>query len=491
MHIYVNGAYNLVYNQKEAVRLSEGMSGTGLLQPAAIRRAIDTLKIFAHMIELLQVDIILGVATAAVRNAQNGPAFIRQIAEETGIQISIISGEAEANLGYLGVINTIDIQDAVLFDLGGGSVELTLIKNRRAEQTVSLPFGSVNLTEKFKLQNHVTDSGLEAAAAFMHSQFAQLPWLTGISVPLIGTGGTARNIAKMDQQQKSYPFSRVHNYRLGWLSFNALWKEISKKSLPQRRKFPGLSNGRADIILGGLSIIKCLFDFTRSSQLIISGCGVREGIFFQHHLGQVASSAILPDILEHSTMNMLRFYKGHTGHATHVADLAATMFSGWRELLALSDRHLKLLRVAALLHDIGITINYYDHPRHSAYLVENARLFGLTHREQLLTAVVAGWHERPTAKFANHKIYGEFLDENDWQTARKLALLLAIAENLDASQLGLVQAVEASFADSQARLLLLADGPVPLARQALTKLERWFKKDTGCTLTIRYAERLR
>lgn len=487
MHMYDNGAYNLVYNQKEAVRLSEGMADTGLLQPAAMQRAIDTLKIFAHMIELLQVNITLAVATAAVRNANNGPAFIRQVNQETGIHVQIISGDAEATLGYLGVINTIDIQDAVLFDLGGGSTELTLIKNRKAEHTVSLPFGSVNLTEKFNLQNNASGTALESAASFMLHQLEQLPWLKGISVPLIGTGGTARNIAKIDQKRKHHPLSKVHNYRLGWLSFEALWKELSAKSLSQRRKVAGLSNGRADIILGGLSIVKCLFDITRGSQLIISGCGVREGVFFQHYLGSRQNSMILPDILEHSANNMLLFYKGHTSHAAHVARLAAAMFNGWQDLLTLGPRHQKLLRVAALLHDIGITINYYDHPRHSAYMVENARLFGLTHREQLLTAVVAGWHERPTAKFVSHKVYNEFLDENDWQTARKLALLLAIAESLDTSQIGLVKKVEASYADGQAQLLLFAAGPVPIAQQSLDKLERWFKKDTGSKLTIRYA----
>ncbi|SDN15510.1 exopolyphosphatase / guanosine-5'-triphosphate,3'-diphosphate pyrophosphatase [Dendrosporobacter quercicolus] len=485
MHIDDNGAYNLAYHQKEAVRLSEGMAGDGLLQPAAMRRAIHTLAIFARMIELLQVDITLAVATAAVRNARNGPAFIQQVEQETGINVQIICGDAEATLGYLGVTNTIDIQDAVLFDLGGGSTELTLIKNRKAEQTVSLPFGSVNLTEKFNLQNNAADSQLESAIAFMLRHFEQLPWLKDNSIPLIGTGGTARNIAKIDQKRKNYPIAKVHNYRLGWLSFAALWQEISRKTLSQRRKTPGLSNGRADIILGGLSIVKGLFDITRSSQLIISGCGVREGVFFQHYLG--SSGGILPDILEHSANNMLLFYKGHTGHASHVADLAAAMFNGWSDLLALSARQQKLLRVAALLHDIGITINYYDHPRHSAYLVENARLFGLTHREQLLTAVIAGWHERPSAKFVNHRVYHEFLDENDWQTARKLALLLAIAETLDASQIGLVKKIEAVFSGGQAHLLLFADEPIPMAQQTWTKLERWFKKDTGANLTMSYS----
>ncbi|MDF2570140.1 MAG: ppx 2, partial [Sporomusa sp.] len=130
MHIYHNGAYNLVYNQKESVRMSEGMAATGELTADSMWRAISTLKTFAHMCELVKVDKILAVATAAVRNAKNGNEFIALVQQHTGIPLQAISGEVEAHLGYTGIINTIDVDDALLFDLGGGSTEITLIKDR-------------------------------------------------------------------------------------------------------------------------------------------------------------------------------------------------------------------------------------------------------------------------------------------------------------------------------------------------------------------------
>jgi exopolyphosphatase/guanosine-5'-triphosphate,3'-diphosphate pyrophosphatase len=136
------------------------------------------------------------------------------------------------------------------------------------------------------------------------------------------------------------------------------------------------------------------------------------------------------------------------------------------------------------LHDIGITINYYDHARHSAYLAENARLFGLTHREQMLVAVVVGWHNGPSAKYVRNKLYSEFLDQNDWQTARKLALIVALAESLDSTQLGLVHDVIPSLSYSQAHLRLLTADPVTIERQAIDQHRKWFKKELGLELTI-------
>ncbi len=484
MHIYHNSAYNLVYHQKESVRLSEGLSTTNMLQPEAMDRTIAILKVFAHMCQLFEVNKILAVATAAVRNAHNGPEFAQIVQKETGIPLRIISGETEAKLGYIGVINTLDTTDALLFDLGGGSTELTLVKNRKIEGVISLPFGAVNLTERFGTQNRVNDNQLAELLNYIMHQLRRVPWLESYSVPLIGIGGTARNIAKMDQKRKNYPFPKVHNYRLGPISFDDLWKSLIKTSFVQRRKFPGLSSERADIIIAGLSIVKSLFDIMQSSQLIISGCGVREGLFLQYYLSNNIHSELVSDVLLHSTSNMLLFYKGQTDHAYHVAAIAEQLFDDWQPILNLTARHRLLLRVSALLHDIGITINYYDHPRHSAYLVENARLFGLTHREQMLCAVIAGWHNGPSAKYVRNRLYSEFLDEADWLTARKLALLLALAESLDITQMGIVKKVKGYLSGGKAYVQLTISEPAPVERQAAEKYSRWFKKELGTDLKI-------
>ena len=488
MHIYHNGAYNLVYHQKESVRLSEGMGSALVLQPEAMNRAISALKTFAQMCELIKVDRVLAVATAAVRSATNRTQFLDRVYEETGIPLRAVDGEEEARLGFIGVINTIDIQDGVLFDLGGASTEVTLIRSRQAKESLSLPFGALNLTERFVSGNKIAETQQAAMRHFIQEHLDRLPWLKGVSLPMIGVGGTARNIAKMDQKRKNYPFPKVHNYRLGPIAFDDLWRTLVRTSLPQRRKFPGLSSERADIIMAGSTIVKCLMDYVNGSSLIISGCGVREGMFWEYYLTakdpEAGPGCIIPDILNHSTLNMLNFYKGQAEHASHVAFLADTMFEGWHPLHRLGPRDRKLLRVAALLHDIGITINYYDHARHSAYLVENARLFGLTHREQMIAAVIAGWHHSMAAKYVRNRLYSEFLDELDWQMVRRLSLLLSIAESLETTQMSVVKDVKASITAGQAHLKLLADAPTTLERSAVERHKKWFRKELDTDLII-------
>ena len=114
-----------------------------------------------------------------------------------------------------------------------------------------------------------------------------------------------------------------------------------------------------------------------------------------------------------STHNTLLSYNTNIKHAYHVAKLANDLFNDWQEILDLNAADKPLLHVAAVLHDIGISINYYDHPRHSAYLIENARLFGLSHREQIMASLIAGWHHSSSAKHSYNKIYNEFLDDRE------------------------------------------------------------------------------
>jgi len=484
VEIYKNRAYNLIYHQKETIRLSQDADKNSQLQPEAMARAMTLLQNFAHICQLQHADKTIAVGTAAIRNAHNGAEFARAVKEKTGITIKIISGETEAKLGYIGAINTLNVTDAVLFDLGGGSTELTLIKNRKAEKFISLPFGAVTLTERFNLQNKATEAQLANLDTFIVQELDKIPWLKNLGIPLIGIGGTARGIAKMEQKRKNYPLLKLHNYRTSSLAFHSLWQDVKGMSCEQRRKIPGLSNDRADIILSGLSIVKNLFATIQSTQLIISSCGVREGLFLQYYLAQNGQPDILTNPLVQSTHNTLLSYNGHVTHAYHVAKLANYLFDDWQQILNLNPDDRILLHVAAILHDIGISINYYDHARHSAYLVENARLFGLSHREQIMTSLIAGWHHSSSAKHAFNKIYNEFLDEGNWQTARKLALLLAIAESLDTTQMSLVEKVTTTLINKQAQLTITTQEAIPLELLAIKKHSKWFKKETGFELLI-------
>ena len=487
-HIYKNGAYNMVYNQKEALRLSQKVDGQNLLTEEAFASTIDTMRSFAHMCKIYQADKTIAVATAAIRNAANGADLVAKVAEQTGIQLHIISGKTEAYISYLGVINTLDVKNGIIFDLGGGSTELILFKNRKILESVSLPLGAVNTTGMFNIRNEMPANVYNDLNAFIMSRLNQYPWLKQNNLPLIGVGGTARTVAKIIQRAKKYPAVKIHNYAYPVQTFRSFFNKLRLTNLEQRKKISGLSTERSDIILAGSSIISCLLEATGAKKLITSGCGLREGLFYDYYSKSNNVPLIAKNILERSRENTLRLFESDTGHARHITKLALAMFDGWMELHKVRKSYRRLLETAALLHDIGITINFYSHARHSAYMIQNAKLFGLTHKEQIITSAVAGWHNGVSKNYFKSRFYKDMLTESNWKLINKLSLLLALAESLDYSEMRMVHTLTPSFNKKNALLTIHAEHMPTIEMHQLEDHLSWFKKTMGVELKVEVVE---
>ncbi len=486
-HMYKSGAYNMVYNQKEALRLSQKVNEKGILTEAAFTSTVETMKSFAYMCKIYHADTIIAVATAAIRNATNGQELVDLVTRETGIKLQIISGKEEAYYSYLGVINTLDVANGIIFDLGGGSTELIYFKNRRIVESVSLKFGAVNTTDKFKSRNEMTPAIYAEMTAFIMKNLEQYPWLKQKNLPLIGVGGTARTVAKIIQRSRKYPMTKIHNYSLSLQIFRDFFSKLRTTNLEQRKKISGLSSERSDIILAGSNIINCLLETTGASKIISSGCGLREGLFFKFYSETTGQPLVARNILERSRDNILHLYTADVTHSLHIRDLALTMFDNWMPMHGLRKGYRKLLETAALLHDIGITINFYSHARHSAYMIQNAQLFGLTHKEQIIAAAIAGWHNGVSKNYYKAHLYKEMLSSANWKVINKLALLLALAESMDYTQTSQIVTILPRQRKKQAILGICAPELPGIEMHQLRTHMSWFKKTFDAELKVELA----
>ena len=493
-----SGSYRLVYQQKESIRLSEGMWTHQMLTKPAMERAIKTLKSLSHMARDMGVTEIQGIATAAVRLATNGNSFIRRVYAETGIPLRAISGEEEAYLGFLGVVNTIGLDDFIVFDLGGASIEISLIENRQLKKSVSLPMGSLVMTGQFKLGYEFTKTEYVAMVDHIQSLLKRENWLKDAKLPLIGIGGTARNIAKMDQREKNYPIPKLHNYKVKKTTIEALFQRVKETPWEERKKIPGLSSERADIIVAGMSIIRELIEYTKASSIIVSGCGLREGLFFQyygqHYDGQefLQKTGIIDDIVTHSTLNILRSFTPHdVDHSLYIAKLAKQIYKQWKELMPEGERLKLILKVASLLHDLGKQINYYSHARHSAYMIINSNLYGLSHREQLLSAFIASYSHGANSKFIKQSPYLSLLKEGDREIIQKLSFPLAIAEALEESHERTIYSIQSHIRDKQIDMYVEVKtlNYIPMMEMAIEKLKKQCKKEFKRELVIHWKVR--
>ncbi|MDK2799380.1 MAG: exopolyphosphatase / guanosine-5-triphosphate,3-diphosphate pyrophosphatase [Clostridiales bacterium] len=481
MKVYQDGSYKMLDQAKEMVRLSEKMGDENTLKPLAIQRTISALKLFKKLIEAHKVDKVITVATAAVRNAANQQFFLDKVKIETGYEFTVISGEDEGYYDYVGVINTIDIDNCVIIDTGGASTEFILVENRRMKNVVSLPYGAVVLTEKFQPKDDNGSDRCKAIQAsteeFMQKQLANIPWLEQAKgLPVVGVGGAIRTLAKIDKKKIGFPLESLHNYQLSADEVTAAYDKVANTSAEDRKNIPGVSKDRADIIAAGLVPVKSLMDYLQSDKLVISGNGLREGVFFKAYLKACGyKDEIVENVLIHSIENTLKNYDANITHSYQVQKLALSLFDQLKKLHDFGDDIRKLLYASALLHDIGMYVDYYNHHKHGFYLVLNSRINGLTNKELVMCAFIVGMHENEDFK-QNWKEYELLINKSDYEVIKKLSLFVRIAEKLDRNEYGSIEDVVCYITDDSVQMMVKSNNSPDLEIAAAMKNNKTFEK---------------
>ena len=205
----------------------------------------------------------------------------------------------------------------------------------------------------------------------------------------------------------------------------------------KRKKIKGLSPARADIMPAAMAIVKSFVDYMNVESFTISGCGLREGLMVNQAL-PITMEKPISDVLSYSLDRLIKFYGCDTKHIEHVLSLSVQLFKQLRVLHKFSRQYLKVLKIAASLHECGERVKYYGHAKHSCYAILNSNISGATHREIVLAAFVAGCHNREDVPLGEWQKYKDIVLEEDLDAVKKLGVLLRIAESLDRSHCGVV-----------------------------------------------------
>jgi len=421
-------SFRVVDEIKESVRLGKDMSLDGNLNSTRVDNAIYTLAFFKKLCVVQNITEILAVATEAVRKATNQIEFLNRVKLELSMEIRVLTGIEEAYYDYFGAINSMDFSDALILDIGGSSSELIYVKNRELKSSISIPFGAINLTEKFSLQKTMNNKNETAIKEFLISLYKDIPWLKEVeNVPIIGIGGTIRNIGKLHKKKTNYPIDNLHNYRIPADEVIDIYDDVKVKDASHRKKLKGLSKERSDIFVGATTVLITLIEYLNLKELHVSGSGLRDGFLYEYIF---KNKKPVVDVLDYSIKNNLLNYEIDLKHPTHVWMLTETLYNKLNSIINIPINPYKILKTAAMLHDIGIVISYYDHNKHSSYMIANAKINGLTQKQQLMASYIAALHRKNEFKI-DLKLCQNLITSQDLETIDKLSILLEISENLD------------------------------------------------------------
>ena len=324
-----------VFNEKVMAGLGRGVAIDGRLTRGSMDAAVTALHRFAALAADMGVSSVHTVATAAVRDASNGAAFIERVRIETGLAIEVISGEAEARGAAMGVIAGIPDADGIVGDMGGGSLELIRVAGGEAHERISLPIGSLRLDAVRKRDRRALQPFIRRALDTVG--FAEL----GRGKPFYMVGGSWRALTQIHIHWSGHPLPIVHQYAMPIDAPASMFRSLARMDSAALKVVPHLSMGRVPSLPGAAALLAATVARLGSSELIASGYGLREGLLF----GQLAPAARHEDPL----IAAARAEGVRQGRFPEHGDMLFAWMEGLFEPEAPAERRIRL--AAALLSD--------------------------------------------------------------------------------------------------------------------------------------------
>jgi exopolyphosphatase/guanosine-5'-triphosphate,3'-diphosphate pyrophosphatase len=499
----------LIEREKEMVRLGAGTLTEHRLSDQTIDRAISALKRLRKVAEVNKVERIVSTATSAVRESRNGDEFVARVRREVDLDVKVLPGIEEARLISLAVSEVTDFNDrrALIIDIGGGSTEFIVTDGNENQLLLSVRLGAVRLAEKFIASDPISPRDLERLTSAIRSDLTRAIWeinSTGFDF-VIGTSGTVLDLANAIVQAESpqptlaragiEPFSETVSLE----QISRMNRRLSKMTLKQRSRVPGIERRRADIIIAGGALLHGILAELKVEQITTCDWALREGIILDYlrtrdvkrahrRARRTSDDSLLDpdlddsqlDVQSRSVLSVARRYGYDAPHSRLVARLAASIFDDTRELHEIGAGPRRLLIYSALLHDIGYHVAHNNHHRHASYLIKNSEMPGFAGPDIAMMAMLARYHRGSMpANSGGSKARRE--DEDYYAleravrpTALKLAAILRIADGLDRSHRLVVTGVRCKVSRKTVTILVESAGECDLEIWSAERKALWF-----------------
>jgi exopolyphosphatase/guanosine-5'-triphosphate,3'-diphosphate pyrophosphatase len=419
-----HGQLIIIDRIRETVRLAQGLSANGDLSSDARARALDCLSRFGERLRDMQAGSVRAAGTSTIRRAREDTGFMGEAEAALGHPIDIISGLEEARLIYKGVAHSLPLRAGkrLVLDIGGGSTELILGEGQSTLALESVHLGCVAMTERFFADGKISAAAFERArvAARLELRPVKAFFRDAGDLESIGTSGTIRSAERV---ATSLGIIDAHCLTPG--AVEQLIERVLAFDTIDEVSLPGLSERRAQVWPGGLSILAELLGVLRVPLLNVSDGALREGLLYDL-LGRLQHE----DARERSVRAMAARYHVDDEQARRVAATGAMLLDQcvdqWQLGMPLGKR---MLAWAARLHEIGLDISHDGYQRHGAYIAANADLPGFPRAEQRYLALLIGCqrHEIDVSQAAS-------LPRAWRESALRLTLLLRLAVLLNRSR---------------------------------------------------------
>jgi exopolyphosphatase/guanosine-5'-triphosphate,3'-diphosphate pyrophosphatase len=455
----------VLHEDREVVRLGEGVFRTGALDPTAMELTVRVLRRFQKAAQAHGATAVRVVATSALRDANNGTAFVQWVQAAIGWRVEVVSGVEEGRLIHLGVMaNTrIGAGRVLLIDLGGGSCELIVSFKGQIEHIHSLPLGAVRLTREFLQHDPPTETELDQMRSYIGEEIGRIRRvLTEHKINLtIATCGTPAALSELWSAGQQTSTSTVP--RAGLLR---LTKKLSGLGVLQRRQLRGIGPRRAEIIVAGATVFAELFTELDLASFRYLPFGLRDGILTQ--MAADTEDIGLRKQLESERQNSILSLAYHYGidmrFSTRVGEHAQKLFKLLAPMHHLPPEYSSLLHAAAMLHEVGSFISRAGRRRHAFYILAHSELLGFSLEQRRMIAAITRYLGK--SKITPTSPAVRVLAPADRLLLPRMVLLLRLARAVEQGRRAAVLSLRAKIEPRKVRLTLVS-------RPTGAELELW------------------
>ncbi|MCE7974759.1 MAG: Ppx/GppA family phosphatase, partial [Leptolyngbya sp. PLA1] len=436
--------WRVLGEERAMTRLAQGLAATNQISAEAMARSVEAVGRFKAAAEKLGAATIGAFATAAVRDADNGRDFLSLVHDRTGISPEIVSARDEGSLTFRSVARVMDLShgDAVVVDLGGGSLEVVRSRDGVIIGNTSMKLGAVRLTEMFGGTDGC--AGPRYADLKAHIRRVLDKRLGRVDAPpgvVVGCGGAFTTLLTLAAAARGVLIDRNSPAltSLGPVTkaqVRDILRSLREMPLEARLRVPGLPSDRADIIIAGLAVIQQVMNCLGVTEIRVHPGGVREGLLLRMVERSTAhQQARSPQVMSEAARALLTRCGCDVAHAEHVATLSLSLYDQFRKestlIPGLASRRGEraLLEAGSLLHDIGTFVEYRAHHKHGMAIIRHADLPGVSDADREVLALLARFHRKKAPK-ASHPAMSA-LPASEREVVLRLSAILRIADGLD------------------------------------------------------------
>lgn len=427
-----------LFNEKVLCGLGRSVATTGHLGKESVERALAALRRFRAIVRVLGVKNVRVVATAAVRDALDGPDFIRRAEKVCGYPIQVLSGEREADLAAQGILMGFGDVNGIAGDLGGGSLELIDINGPGPRQTATLPLGGLRLLD-------LTGSRIEEALTFVDREIGRLDWLTAArGRTFYAVGGTWRALARLHMEERDYPLHVMQGYTIPTREAIEMCEALRKG-----KKMKGLdriARARRELLPFGGLVMERLLRRLEPDRVVFSVFGIREGLLFS----LLSDHERKKDPLLSFCKDLARLRSRSLEHGIELASWTDAIFSPPGPTETAEERRLR--HAACIISDI----NWRAHPDYrgeqSLNLIAHSALTGIDHPGRLFLAMSVYFRHGASGSAAPDDFFSrikKLMDKRSLRRAMILAAAVRTAHMLSVGMPGIIDETPLSYEDNK------------------------------------------